>query len=134
MISYAVGLQTGELGLALFFAVPISFGAILGFSVRCTLWVAGILVIALVCGVVCTLVTVNMAGFFCGLTLILIFALPAFVGMFLGFFLRVYSEGNALAAARLFATGGVHTDSVHRSGGRSLDGTWLRRRHRAYKV
>ncbi len=92
--SYGIGLQTGELGLALFFAVPVSFGAILGFSVRCPLWVASALMLAVVVGVVCALVTVDLSGFFCGLMLIFVFTLPAFLGMVLGWLLRVWLKGT----------------------------------------
>jgi len=88
VISYAMCLTTGELGFALFVAVPISFGSILGYATRAHVWFVVLLALVVVGAVVCALMSMNLAGFFCGLTLAGIFVLPALVGVTLGLILR----------------------------------------------
>ena len=66
VISYAIGLQAGELGMALFIAVPVSFGAVLGYAVRSRWIFLALLLIATVAGVVVAAVSLSLAGFFCG--------------------------------------------------------------------
>ena len=68
VISYGACLQGGDLGLALFVAVPISFGAILGYSTRTGIGVLAILGVATLLSVVLGIFTLGFAGFFCGLT------------------------------------------------------------------
>lgn len=93
VLSYAVCLMLGDMGFALFVAVPISFGAILGYSVahmgRLTLFLLGFTAIV---GVVFSLVTFGMAGFFCGLTLGLVFIVPVCIGLIMGVILRIILE------------------------------------------
>src|SRR5690606_34723266 len=64
--SYAICLQAGELGNALFVAVPASVGAILGFGCRVRTW--GLLLLAgmAIASVVTALVAMDFAGLFCG--------------------------------------------------------------------
>lgn len=88
-LSYALCLQTGEMGLALFFAVPVSFGAILGYATRIQTWALGMLGVVATCSVVMMLVSMHFAGFFCGFTLGLIFLFPMFLGIACGAVLRV---------------------------------------------
>ncbi len=88
VISYAIGLLAGELGMALFIAVPISFGAVLGYAVRCRWIFMALLLVATVAGVVTALMSMNLAGFFCGASLCAIFMVPAAFGMCLGAGLR----------------------------------------------
>jgi hypothetical protein len=90
VISYAICLQSGEMGLALFIAVPISIGAILGYGTRPTWAILILLGIAAVGSVVLALVSMNFAGFFCGLTLSLIFVVPVMGGIVLGLLLRAW--------------------------------------------
>jgi len=100
LTSYAFCLQYGSLGWALFVSVPVSFGAIYGYSnsiyphrvstvknVGLTL----ILVVAVAVGVV----SIDIAGFFCGSTLVLILIGPALVGLFLGSGLRMFLKKTA---------------------------------------
>ena len=88
-ISYAVCLQGGEMGLALFVAVPVSFGALLGYATHVQTWAYAALGVITVCSVGLALVSLNCAGFFCGFTLGLIFLIPMFFGLICGVILRV---------------------------------------------
>lgn len=88
VLSYSICLLTGELGLALFIAVPISFGAILGYATRVQYSltiVAGIIAIG---SVVTALFYMHIAGLFCGVVLGVYFMIPTLFGMTLGFLLR----------------------------------------------
>ncbi len=88
VISYAVCLQSGELGFALFVAVPISVGAILGYATQTRYWVAVLLGLAATASIVAALVWMNAAGFFCGMTLSLIFMIPVLFGLLIGAIVR----------------------------------------------
>lgn len=88
LISYAICLQGGDMGVALFFAVPVSFGAILGYATHVRYWLLALLGIAVTGSVVLTLVAMDVSGFFCGMMLSLIFLLPVFAGMFVGLVVR----------------------------------------------
>ena len=90
VLSYGTILSSGEMGFALFLCTPISFGAILGYSTRASIWWAvalGLTAIACVCFV---LVVMDFSGIFCGLTLGGIFFAPALVGVTLGWLLRIF--------------------------------------------
>jgi hypothetical protein len=88
--SYAVVLTTGtELGAALFVSVPASFGAILGYATRVRLWVALALGLVLIPGVIISLVTLDLTGVFCGVTLGAIFFGPVMLGIVAGWLLRI---------------------------------------------
>jgi hypothetical protein len=89
VISYVICLQSGELGMALFFAVPVSVGAILGYGTRVHVWLLGLLGLAAITCIVVALVSMHWAGFFCGMTLSLIFVVPTAAGIFLGVILRL---------------------------------------------
>jgi len=88
-LAYAACLQGGDMGYALFFAVPVSFGAILGYATRVQTWCYVVLGILAIASVVFMLVSMNLAGIFCGFTLGIIFLVPMFVGLSCGILLRV---------------------------------------------
>jgi hypothetical protein len=88
-LSYALCLRTGSMGTALFFAVPVSFGAILGYATRVQTWAFVALGTIAICSVVFALVSLNLAGIFCGFTLGVIFLIPTFVGLICGVLLRL---------------------------------------------
>lgn len=87
-LSYAGCLQGGEMGWALFVAVPVSFGAILGYACRVQTWAYAVLGILAITSVVFVLVSMNLAGIFCGFTLGVLFLLPVGFGMMFGVALR----------------------------------------------
>jgi hypothetical protein len=95
VISYAVCLLSGDMGVALFCAVPVSVGAILGYGTRVHWWLVGMLGIVAIAAIVFALIQMSMAGLFCGMTLSLIFLIPVVLGIILGVVLRV-----ALASTR----------------------------------
>jgi hypothetical protein len=88
-LSYALCLQTGSMGTALFFAVPVSFGAILGYGTRMQTWAYVFLGTIAICSVVFLLISLKLAGLFCGFTLGIIFLIPTFLGLICGIVLRV---------------------------------------------
>jgi len=88
VISYSLCLQGGEMGWALFVAVPISFGTILGYGTRVSTWAYAALSIVGIFAVVLALISLNMAGFFCGATLGVFFLFPVAVGVIVGVVLR----------------------------------------------
>jgi len=87
-LAYAGCLQTGEMGYALFFAVPVSFGAILGYATRIQTWALVFLAVLTIASVIFALVSMNLAGIFCGFTLGIIFLVPTFFGLLCGVLLR----------------------------------------------
>ena len=88
VVSYAIVMQTGEMGFALFVSVPMSFGAIMGYSTRTSTFVMVSLGLIALFSVVVAIIMTNLAGLFCGATLGLVFILPALVGIFFGVVLR----------------------------------------------
>lgn len=88
LLSYMVIFLTGEMGSSLFFAVPIGFGALLGYHFRVGKVLGMLTLLCLVSGVVLAILMLNFAGMFCGITLGLIFLCPSAVGMCLGATLR----------------------------------------------
>ncbi len=87
VLSYAICLQVGELGLALFAAVPVSMGAILGYATRVRQWGLPVVVLMLSATVIMTvigLIAIGAAGVFCGMMLLGIFAVPIAGGFFVG--------------------------------------------------
>ena len=90
-LTYAGCLQTGgEMGYSLFFAVPISFGAILGYACRLQTWAFAIVGILAICSVVSILVVWSLAGIFCGFIVGIIFLFPFFFGVVCGVILRLF--------------------------------------------
>jgi hypothetical protein len=77
------------MGWSLFVAVPVSFGAILGYACRVQTWAFAFLGILAIASVVFALVSMNLAGIFCGFTLGVIFLVPTFFGLSLGVILRM---------------------------------------------
>lgn len=88
-LSYAWCLQIGNLGFALFVAVPVSIGAILGYATRARIWVIMALGIMAMLSVIVTLLFFDLSGLFCGVTLSIIFVLPVLGGVLLGWLLRI---------------------------------------------
>ena len=87
-LTYAGCLQSGEMGWSLFVAVPVSFGAILGYACRVQTWAYAVLAILAITSIVFVLVSMSLAGIFCGFTLGVIFLIPTFVGLAFGVLLR----------------------------------------------
>jgi hypothetical protein len=82
--TYSLVLQTGEMGWALFFAVPVSFGAILGYTVRGHLvWILALSVVATLF-VAMLLYAADQTGAFCGLILAIVLIFPAMFGAVMG--------------------------------------------------
>jgi hypothetical protein len=88
VISYAIVMLSGAMGWALFIAVPLSFGAILGYASRTRVWWILVLLSAAIPGVAISILALSLAGFFCGGMLTIIFAGPASLGVVLGMGLR----------------------------------------------
>ena len=90
-LTYAGCLQSGgEMGWSLFIAVPVCFGAILGYACRVQTWAFAVLGILTIVTVIFTLVSWNLAGIFCGFTLGIIFLVPTFLGLVCGVILRMF--------------------------------------------
>jgi hypothetical protein len=94
-ISYAVVFLSGEMGFALFVAVPVSFSAILGYATNARFWSVLFLSIIVIAGVVFLIVSMNFAGLFCGLTLGGIFLFPVLVGCGLGWALKLALQNSS---------------------------------------
>ena len=90
VISYGACLMggNGDLGLALFVAVPISVGAILGYGTHTRYWILALLGVAATGSIVFALVISHISGIFCGLTLSIIFLIPLLMGLAVGAALR----------------------------------------------
>lgn len=76
-------------GVALWFAVPFSGGAVLGYRVRSSILILVLLLLILIPGLIMGMMTLNLAGVFCGMALTGIFVGPVLVGTALGAGLRV---------------------------------------------
>ena len=102
VISYAMLASIGEMGLALFFAVPFAVGALLGFTVRMGDALLGrvaigvMAIVAIVC-VVCMLSLSNFVGMFCGLYLSAIFLTPVVFGVVIGVLIRACLQATRFA-------------------------------------
>lgn len=93
VVSYAILVFLGEMSEALFIAVPLAIGAMLGFTVRLgsslfAVIAMGFVMIAAILSVVLVIVMTNLAGIFCGVTLSIIFLAPVSVGVLLGILIR----------------------------------------------
>ena len=90
VVSYAACLLGGQgnLGYALFVAVPISVGAILGYGTKTRYWILVLLGLAAIGSIVFALVAMSVAGLFCGMTLSAIFLMPLLFGLGVGAALR----------------------------------------------
>lgn len=84
LLAYCVLFLTGEMGTALFVAVPISVGAFLGYHVRIGPLLSFAAVLVVVTSVVFSVISLNFAGIFCGITLGIVFLAPACVGVLIG--------------------------------------------------
>ncbi len=89
-ITFALIRATGAtMGAALFFGVPFAVGGLIGYTSRATIWLKVGLGIVAVSGLVFMLISVNLSGLFCGMTLALIFLGPAMAGIVVGALARV---------------------------------------------
>ena len=103
-LTYAGCLQMGsQMGMALFFAVPVSFGALIGYACRLPTWAFSILGVIALTTVLFVLMTLSLVGIFCGITLGVIFLIPMFAG--LACVLLVYALACRLGARPLVAAG-----------------------------
>ena len=84
LIAYCVLFLTSDMGSALFVAVPVSFGTLLGYHVRMGKLALAALVLVVVLSIVSAIVMMDFSGIFCGLTLGIIFLGPALFGMLIG--------------------------------------------------
>jgi len=82
---------SGGMGIALFFAVPISFGAILGYTTKSIkLWWIACLSLTAITAISFAITSAGMTGIFCGLTLGAVFLGPVLLGVTLGWILRQF--------------------------------------------
>ena len=89
-LTYAGCMQVGgEMGWSLFIAVPICLGAILGYACRVQTWAFAVLGILAIASVVFALISMELAGIFCGFTLGILFLVPTFLGVLCGVILRM---------------------------------------------
>jgi hypothetical protein len=93
--TYAIIYQNGTMGYALFLAVPFAVGGFLGYGTRVSTWATLLLSLLATACVVFALVTMNLSGIFCGLTLGLIFLVPVLVGCVVGWIVRVATRDAA---------------------------------------
>jgi hypothetical protein len=91
---FLVAARQHTMGASLFLVVPVSVGAILGYTTRPRFWSLLLLSILAIACIVCIIVTMNLAGIFCGVTLGLVFLLPTLAGCGLGWMLRVMLKGG----------------------------------------
>ena len=90
-LTYAGCMQVGgEMGWSLFIAVPICLGAILGYACRVQTWAFAVLGILAIASVVFALISMELAGIFCGFTLGILFLVPTFLGVLCGVILRMF--------------------------------------------
>lgn len=87
-LGFIVLLGAGNWGWPLWFAVPFAAGSLLGYRVRCQWFIIGILMISTIAGLIFGMMTLNIAGVFCGFALVGIFLGPVFLGTVLGAILR----------------------------------------------
>ncbi len=78
----------GNWGSAMFIATPIAAGIVLGYRVRSKFWAIPFLVIFLGMGLILMLMSLSLAGAFCGMALAGIFLGPIALGAFFGAVLR----------------------------------------------
>lgn len=85
---YSIILWQHNMGWALFFAIPISLGMIVGFLVPAQKWAMSWLILVLIGSVVAGLFGMGIVGIFCGVTVGLVFVLPMALGAWMGKKLR----------------------------------------------
>lgn len=89
VVSYATLLLAfRNQGLALFFAVPVSVGLILGYATNARILTLATLCLAAILTGVAGLVSLQLSGLFCGMIGVVVFAIPALLGVLLGLVLR----------------------------------------------
>jgi len=89
VLSYAVTLTVGDMGSPLFVGVPVAIGAILGYATRVKVWSRLLLAAITIPSVVMVIVSMELAGIFCGVSLGMIFCLPVLGGIGFGVMLRM---------------------------------------------
>jgi hypothetical protein len=88
VLSTAALLAMGSWGVALWFAVPFAAGALLGYRVRCGVFMLVLLALVVAGSLIMGMVSMNVAGVFCGLVLAGMFIGPILIGTLLGSLLR----------------------------------------------
>ena len=84
LIAYVVIWTYGRMDSALFIAVPLSMGMMVGYMVRARIWLTLFLSIFAVTTLSCGVTTMGLHGLFCGATLAVICLGPALLGALLG--------------------------------------------------
>lgn len=92
-LTFAIIRQSPTMGAGLFFGVPFAVGALIGFTSAAGAALSVMLGIVAVLCLACTLVFLNFAGIFCGLTLGAIFLGPAMAGVIVGWLARAIYVG-----------------------------------------
>ncbi len=81
-------LGMGNWGWAMWIATPVACGVILGYRVRTVKWALPFVYLALAAGLILALMSLSLAGAFCGLCLAAIFLVPIAVGGVVGAIFR----------------------------------------------
>lgn len=90
----------GAVGAGVWFGVPTCMGVLLGYRVKAK-WTALFLLACVVsAGTGFALVTMNLAGAYCGIALVLVMAIPLLIGVAMGTVLRVLLQVGGYAQAR----------------------------------
>lgn len=103
----------GNWGVALWVGVPLSIGCIIGYGTRARVFVLVILSLAGLTVFIVALMSMQLAGIFCGLVLAAICMGPVLVGTFAGWLLRLtlkttrFSQRSHLPSIALLAIGPV---------------------------
>src|SRR5262249_51139548 len=95
LIAYVVIWTYGRMDAALFIAVPLSMGTMLGYTIRARIWLTIFLTLFAVTTLTCGVTAMGLHGLFCGATLWMICVGPAFLGALLGLGLRVIFRNSA---------------------------------------
>jgi hypothetical protein len=93
------------MGLSLFLVVPLCVGATLGYTTPPRLWLGLLLSVFAIAWIVLILVTMGVAGIFCGWTLGLIFLTPTLLGCGVGWGLRLLLKGGSDDRRRYYCLG-----------------------------
>jgi hypothetical protein len=93
--AYMVIRGDAVMGYTLFLGVPLAAGAVLGYSTRASIWLAMMLGLTAIACIVFTLLMMDLTGIFCGLTLGAIFLGPTFLGVLVGWLVRVLTREAA---------------------------------------
>ncbi len=93
-ISYALIAASETMGTALFVALPISIGALIGYLSRVRIWFKIMALLIAIGAILLVLVSANIGGVFCAMVGGAILLAPAAIGLGLGAGLRVWLKGS----------------------------------------